>query len=140
MKLLKDGKSVIASNLCGIHIPINGMYVIYNTMTEAAAPDADSSYLTMLRSSPGRGYARVPVTATKLEGDGKILFTGMVTDKDFLGGNIPQGAMLTAAVLVHMNTTDANKDMFVYSTILNNQMKIIPGTCIVVNVGISIGD
>ena len=72
MKLLKDGKRVIASNLCGIHIPINGMYVVYNTVPEADAPNADSSYFTQLRLNNGMGYARVPVTSTKLEDDGKI--------------------------------------------------------------------
>lgn len=140
MKLLKDGKKVIASNLCGIHIPINGMYVVYGMAPEAAAPNADPSYFTQLRTSDGRGYARIPVTATKLEDDGKILFTGMITDSDFVNAPIPQGAMLTTATLVHLNETDKNKDLFVYSTILKNQIKIIPGTCIVVNVGISIGD
>ena len=72
MKLLKDGKRVIASNLCGIHIPINGMYVVYNTIPEAAAPNADASYFTQLRLSEGQGYARIPVTSTKLDEDGKI--------------------------------------------------------------------
>lgn len=140
MKLLKDGKRVIASNLCGIHIPINGMYVVYNTIPEAAAPNADASYFTQLRLSEGQGYARIPVTSTKLDEDGKILFTGMVTDSDFIGTPIPQGAMITTATLVHLNDTDKNKDLFVYSTVLKNQIKIIPGTCIVVNVGINIGD
>ena len=64
----------------------------------------------------------------------------MITDSDFIGGPIPQGAMITTATLVHLNDTDKNKDLFVYSTVLKNQIKIIPGTCIVVNVGINIGD
>ena len=140
MRLLKDGKRVIASNLCGIHIPINGMYVAYGMSPEAAAPNADPSYFSQLHATSGRGYARIPVTATKLEEDGKILFTGMITDSDFIGSPVRQGALLTTATLVHLNETDKNKDLFVYSTILKNQIKIIPGTCIVVNVGISIGD
>ena len=44
MNLLKDGKKVIASNLCGIHIPINGMYVTYGTTPEKAAPKSDINY------------------------------------------------------------------------------------------------
>lgn len=140
MRLLKDGKHVIASNLCGIHIPINGMYVAYGPHSEIDAPDADQSYFNLLKSKPGCGYARVSVTATQLKENGKILFTAMLTEGDLIGAPITADTVLTTATLVHLNDTDRSKDLFVYSTILKNQIKIVPGTCIVVNVGISIGD
>lgn len=140
MKTLKDGKHVIASNLCGIHIPINGMYITYGPVPEGAAPNADASYFSMLRTQPGKGYARVAVTSTQLKEDGKILFTAMVSGEDFVGDAPTADSVLTTATLVHMNDTDKTRDLFVYSTILKNQIKIVPGTCIVVNVGISIGD
>ena len=44
MKLLKDGKKVIANNLRGLSMPINGMYVTYGTSKETLAPDADYDY------------------------------------------------------------------------------------------------
>ena len=140
MKLLKDGKHVIASNLCGIHIPVNGMYVAYGTAPEAAAPNADASYFTTLKTQPGRGYARVPVTSTQLQKDGSILFTAMLSDSDLVGAPVTADTMITTATLVHMNEADKSKDLFVYSTVLKNQIKIVPGTCVVVNIGISIGE
>lgn len=140
MKLLKDGKRVIASNLCGIHIPINGMYLSYGPAPEAAPPDADYSYFSHLSKTEGRGYVRIPVMSTQLLEDGKLLFSGTITDKDLLGAPTNGNTLLTTATLVHMNEHDRTKDLFVYSTILKNQIKIIPGTYIAVNVGISIGD
>ena len=140
MKLLKDGKRVIASNLCGIHIPINGMYLVYGPEPEAAAPCADYSYFSHLSRADGRGYVRVPVMSTQLLNDGKILFSGTITDKDLAGASIDGNTILTTATLVHLNDADRTKDLFVYSTVLKNQIKIIPGTYIAVNVGISIGD
>lgn len=141
MRLLKDGKQVIASNLCGIHIPINGMYVAYSLEQEFFEPDADYSYFNAFwKNKPGCGYARVPITSTQPGEDGKIVFTAMITDKDFIGQPVTADTKLTTATLVHLNDIDRTKDLFVYSTILKNQIKIVPGTCIVVNVGISIGD
>ena len=140
MKLLKDGKRVIASNLCGIHVPINGMYLAFGTVPEAAAPEADYSYFSHLAKTDGRGYIRIPVISTQLQDGGKIIFSGSITDSDLAGLNLNSDSMLTTATLVHMNEQDKTKDLFVYSTVLKNQIKIIPGTYIAVNVGISIGD
>ena len=64
----------------------------------------------------------------------------MLTSEDLIGAKITNDTILTTATLVHLNETDRNKDLFVYSAILKNQIKVIPGTYIVVNVGISIGD
>ena len=140
MRLLKDGKRVIASNLCGIHVPINGMYLAFGPAEEAAAPDADYSYFSRLAQTQGRGYVRVPVVSTQLEDSGKIIFSGAITSKDLEGLKLTKDSILTTATLVHMNEQDKTKDLFVYSTVLKNQIKIIPGTYIAVNVGISIGD
>ena len=140
MNLLKDGKKVIASNLCGIHIPINGMYVTYGTTPEKAAPQADINYFTGIKNQEGKGYARIAITASTLQDDGKIMFTGMLTSEDLIGAPITNDTILTTATLVHFDEHDRSKDLFVYSAVLKNQIKIIPGTYIVVNVGINIGD
>lgn len=140
MNLLKDGKNVIASNLCGIHIPINGMYVTYGKTPAKKAPDADSNYFTELTHQEGCGYARIAITSSQLLDDGKITYSGMLTTEELVGQPVDNDTILTTATLVHMDEHDRNKDMFVYSAILKNQIKIIPGTYIVVNVGISVGD
>ncbi len=140
MKLLKDGKRVIASNLCGIHIPINGMYVTYARQRTTVAPDADAAYFSMIKSQEGCGYARVVVTSSQLDGDGRIIYSGMLTTEDLYGAPIEEDSILTTATLVHLDPADRAKDLFVYSAVLKNNIKIIPGTYMVVNVGISIGD
>ena len=140
MKLLKDGKQVIASNLCGIHIPINGMYVTYGPVAEKAAPEADPQYFTGLSKLDGRGYARIAITSSQLQENGKIIYSGMLTSEDLIGAPLTNDTVLTTATLVHLDEHDKNKDLFVYSATLKNQIKVIPGTYIVVNVGISIGD
>ena len=140
MKLLKDGKKVIASNLCGIHIPINGMYVTYGTQKAGNAPEADSAYFSMLSKKEGCGYARIAVTSTQIGEDDKIMFSGMLTSEDLIGAPITEDTVLTTATLVHMDGVDRTKDLFVYSAVLKNNIKIVPGAYMVVNVGISIGD
>lgn len=140
MKLLKDGKRVIASNLCGIHIPINGMYVTYGTAPVTAAPDADLSYFSTLSKMHDAGYARIAITSSQLKEDGKIVYSGMLTSEDLVGAPITDDTFLTTATLVHMDDYDKTKDLFVYSAVLKNKINIIPGTYIVVNVGISIGE
>lgn len=140
MKLLKDGKKVIASNLCGIHIPINGMYVTYGTQKAGNAPDADYNYFSTLSRQEGCGYARVAVTSSQIGDDGKITFSGMLTAEDLIGSAITEDTVLTTATLVHMDGNDKTKDLFVYSAVLKNNIKIVPGAYIVVNVGLSIGD
>lgn len=140
MKLLKDGKRVIASNLCGIHIPINGMYVTYARQKATIAPDADATYFASLPRQAGCGYARIAVTSAQLEGDGRIIYSGMLTSEDLIGCPPEEDTVLTTATLVHLDPNDRSKDQFVYSAVLKNNIKIIPGTYIVVNVGISIGD
>ena len=140
MKLLKDGKKVIASNLCGIHIPINGRYVTYGTQKAGNAPDADVSYFSRLSQQEGCGYARIAVTSSQIGEDGKIMFSGMLTSEDLIGAPITDDSVLTTATLVHMDGVDRTKDLFVYSAVLKNNIKIVPGAYMVVNVGISIGD
>lgn len=140
MKLLKDGKKVLASNLCGIHIPINGMYVTYGKSRTTVAPDADSAYFSALIKQEGCGYARIAITSSQLGEDGKVTFSGMLTSEDLIGTPITEDTILTTATLVHLDDMDRTKDQFVYSAVLKNNIKIIPGTYIVVNVGISIGD
>ena len=140
MNLLKDGKKVIASNLCGIHIPINGMYITYGVAPETVAPKSDINYFNSLKKLEGKGYARIAVTASTLMGDGKILYTGMLTSEDLVGAPITNDTILTTATLVHFDEHEKAKDLFVYSAVLKNQIKVIPGTYIVVNVGINIGD
>lgn len=140
MNLLKDGKRVIASNLCGIHIPINGMYITYGTTTENVAPASTAEYFSGLSKLDGKGYARVAITSSQLQDDGKIIYSAMLTSEDLIGAPIESDTILTTATLVHMDEHDRNKDLFVYSAILKNQIKVIPGTHIVINVGISIGD
>lgn len=140
MKLLKDGKRVIASNLCGIHIPINGMYVTYGTAPTTLEPDADINYFKRLQRTDGMGYARIAITSAQLMDDGKIMFSGMLTSEELQGAPLTQDSIITTATLVHLDEYDPNKDLFVYSAILKNQIKIIPGTYIVVNVGICVGE
>jgi len=140
MNLLKDGKHVIASNLCGIHIPINGMYITYGVATENIAPKADPAFFSGLSRQDGKGYARIPITSAQLQNDGKIVYSGMLTSEDLIGAPITGDTILTTATLVHLDEHDRNKDLFVYSAILKNQIKVIPGTHVVVSVGISIGD
>lgn len=140
MNLLKDGKRVIASNLCGIHIPINGMYVTYGIEPEVTAPASTPAYFSGLSKQEGKGYARIAITSSQLQNDGKIIYSGMLTSEDLIGAPITADTVLTTATLVHLDEIDRNKDLFVYSAILKNQIKVIPGTYIVVNVGISIGD
>ena len=140
MKLLKDGKRVIASNLCGIHIPINGMYVTYARQRTTVAPEADAAYFSTLKNQEGCGYARIAVTSSQLEKDGRIVFSGMLTADDLYGAPIEEGSILTTATLVHLDPADRARDLFVYSAVLKNNIKIIPGTYMVVNVGIRIGD
>ena len=140
MKLLKDGKRVIASNLCGIHIPINGMYVTYARQRTTVAPEADAAYFAALKSQEGCGYARIAVTSSQLECDGRIIYSGMLTTDDLYGAPVEDGSVLTTATLVHLDPVDRSKDLFVYSAVLKNNIKIIPGTYMVVNVGISVGD
>ena len=140
MNLLKDGKRVIANNLCGIHVPIDGMYVTYGTAPAKVAPDSNPEYFTNLSKLDGCGYARIAITSAQLQDDGKIMYSGMLTSEDLIGAKITNETILTTATLVHLNETDRNKDLFVYSAIFKNQIKVIPGTYIVVNVGISIGD
>ena len=140
MKLLKDGKRVIASNLCGIHVPINGMYVTYARQRTTVAPDADAAYFSKITKQEGCGYARIAVTSSQLGEDDKIVFSGMLTASDLVGAPIEEDTVLTTATLVHLDANDRSKDQFVYSAVLKNNIKIVPGTYIVVNVGISIGD
>ena len=140
MNLLKDGKYVIASNLCGIHIPINGMYVTYGTTTENVAPASTPEYFAGLSHLDGKGYARIAVTSSQLQNDGKIIYSGMLTSEDLIGAPITGDTILTTATLVHLDEHDKNKDLFIYSAILKNQIKVIPGTHVVISVGISIGD
>lgn len=140
MKLLKDGKKVIASNLCGIHIPINGMYVTYGAQKAGNAPDADTTYFSSLSKQEGCGYARIAVTSSQIGEDGKIVFSGMLTTEDLVGAPITEHTVLTTATLVHMDGVDRTKDLFVYSAVLKNNIKIVPGAYMVVQVGISIGD
>lgn len=140
MNLLKDGKKVIASNLCGIHMPINGMYVTYGTAAAKVPPLADADYFTNITKQEGCGYARVAVTSSQLSDDGKITYTGMVTAEDLIGAPIEADTMLTTATLVHFDEHDRYKDLFVYSAVLKNQIKVVPGAYIVVSVSISIGD
>ena len=140
MNLLKDGKYVIASNLCGIHVPINGMYVTYGTTTENVAPNSTPTYFAGLSRQDGKGYARIAITSSQLQDDGKIVYSGMLTSEDLIGAPITSDTVLTTATLVHLDEYDKNKDLFIYSAILKNQIKVIPGTHIVVSVGISIGD
>jgi hypothetical protein len=140
MKLLKDGKHVIASNLCGIQIPINGMYVTYGTSPEKMPPDANPGYFQGISKLDGKGYARIAITSSQLQDDGKILYSAMLTSDDLIGAPITKETILTTATLVHFDEHDRNKDLFVYSAILKNQIQIIPGTYIIVNVGIGIGD
>lgn len=140
MNLLKDGKRVIASNLCGIHIPINGIYVTYGTTPEKSAPNSDQEYFAGISKQEGKGYARIAVTSSQLQDGGRIIYSGMLTAEDLIGAPITNDTIITTATLVHLDEYDRNKDLFVYSAILKNQIKVIPGTYIVVNVGISIGD
>lgn len=141
MKLLKDGKKVIASNLCGIHIPINGMYVTYGPSSSiAAAPDADYNYFSNLYKLDGMGYARIAITSSQLKDDGKIIYSAMLTTEDLIGAPITDDSVLTTATLVHLDEHDKTKDLFVYSAVLKNKIKIMPGAYMVVNVGISVGE
>lgn len=140
MKLLKDGKLVIANNLRGLNTPINGMYVAYGPAKEAEAPDADINYFNNLVSQTGKGYARIAVTSSELKADGTVVFSGMLTSDDCVGATITDDTVLMSATLVHMRGANKAEDMFVYSAVLKNNIKIVPGTYIVVNVGIKIGD
>jgi len=140
MKLLKDGKRVIANNLRGLSMPINGMYVTYGPSKEAAPPEADYNYFKSLRNQDGRGYARIAVTSSELKDDGTVIFSGMLTVDDLVGAPVTDDTVLTTATLVHMPNANKLDDLFVYSAVLKNNIKIVPGTYIVVNVGISIGD
>ena len=140
MKLLKDGKRVIANNLRGLSTPINGMYVTYGPSKETISPDADYNYFKSLQSQDGRGYARIAVTSSELKEDGTLVFSGMLTVEDLVGSPITDETVVTTATLVHMSNSSKMDDMFVYSAVLKNNIKIVPGTYIVVNVGISIGD
>ena len=140
MRLLKDGKKVIANNLRGLSMPINGMYVTYGTSKESLAPDADYDYFKGLTAQDGRGYARIAVTSSELRPDGTVVFSGMMTAEDLIGSPITDDTVLTTATLVHMTGSNKMDDLFVYSAVLKNNIKIVPGTYIVVSVGISIGD
>ena len=140
MKLLKDGKTVIANNLRGLSMPINGMYVAYGISKESAAPEADYNYFKSLSNQEGRGYARIAVTSSELKEDGTLVFSGMLTVDDLIGAPVTDDTVLTTATLAHMPNANKLDDLFVYSAVLKNNIKIVPGTYIVVNVGISIGD
>ena len=140
MKLLKDGKRVIANNLRGLSMPINGMYVTYGPAKETVAPEADASYFQSLAGQDGKGYARIAVTSSELRNDGSIVFSGMLTASDLIGAPVTDDTVLTTATLVHMPGANKADDLFVYSAVLKNNIKIVPGTYIVVNVGINIGD
>lgn len=140
MKLLKDGKRVIANALRGLCTPINGMYVTYGRAKEATPPNADLSYFQSLNKQEGKGYARIAVTSSELRNDGTLVFSGMLTADDLIGAPITDDTILTTATLVHMPNENKVYDLFVYSAVLKNNIKIVPGTYIVVNVGISIGD
>lgn len=140
MKLLKDGKLVIANNLRGLSMPINGMYVTYGPAKEATAPDADLNYFSSIGQQEGKGYARIAVTSSELKDDGTVMFSGMLTSDDLIGAPVTENTTLLTATLVHMNGHNKTEDLFVYSAVLKNNIKIVPGTYIVVNVGIKIGD
>lgn len=142
MRLLKDGKKVIASNLCGLHIPINGMYVTYGPASAAwtSPPEADYNFFKTLGKLDGTGYARVAITSSQLKDDGKIIYTAMITTDDLVGAPIADDSVLTTATLVHLDEYDKSKDLFVYSAVLKNKIKILSGAYMVVNVGISVGE
>ena len=80
------------------------------------------------------------MTSSELKEDGTLVFSGMLTVEDLVGSPITDETVLTTATLVHMSNSSKMDDMFVYSAVLKNNIKIVPGTYIVVNIGISIGD
>lgn len=139
MKLLKNGKEVIALNLCGVKRPLNGMYVTYGLAPELEAPDADYTYFQNLKYIEGKGYLRVPISDAKFVPDDKVMFTAMITPEMFAGHNITTNTVLTTVTMVHMDELEVY-DEFVYSTVLVTPLKIIPGTFIVVNASFTIGD
>ena len=138
-KLLNEGREVIARNLAGEHIPINGAYIAYGPKAETSAPDSSAEYFRQLADTPGCGYMRVRVSS-KLEG-GKVLFTAMLNANDPYIGNQPKkGTVLTTVTLVHFEDGNPAKDKFIYSTVLNNSVKLLNDTYLVVNIGINIGE
>ena len=139
MKLLKDGKSVIAMNLSGVQKPLNGMYITYGLVPDAEPPDADFTYFQNLKSIDGRGFIRLSTCDAKFVPDDKVMFTGMITPEILQGHDITSNTMLTTVTMVHLGDTPA-KDLFVYSTVLAIPLKIVPGTFIVVNASFRIGD
>jgi hypothetical protein len=140
VKLLKDGKFILANNIKDGSCLINGMYVAYGPSKSDAEPDADLDYFKELARQDGRGYARIAITGSELKKDGTLVFSGMLTPEDLKGSPVTADTVLTTATLVHMPDGNPVNDLFAYSVVLKNNIKIVPGTYIVVNVGIKIGE
>ncbi len=136
-KLLPQGKKILAQILAGKEKPNYGLYVEYSNKELSATPTVDANYFETLEKGARTGYARIPVTATVVDDDGIICF-GMLTSDDLRGGELTRNSVLTATTLVQLGTTQA-EDVFIYTALLKQPVKIVAGTYITVNTKISIG-
>lgn len=136
--LLQEGKRHIARILSGEDVPINGMYVGYSTKPETEARHTDKEYFDTLAKERSSGYARLQITDKKVKDDGTIVFTAMFTTGDCIGSAPTKNSSIFTATLVHAAEDPAN-DVFVYSTVFQTPVKIVPGTYITINISMRIG-
>lgn len=136
-QLTQDGHRFLARVLIGDVTPTYGLYIGYSNKAVATAPDANLEYFEQLANGTSTGYARIPIlSASLLEND--ILFTGMLTSADLIGGKPTRNSVLTTATLVNLGQTQAN-DIFIYNAVLQQPVKVVDGTYITVHVRMSLG-
>lgn len=136
--LQKDGFNVFADILCGEPVKLDGLYVTYSNKPVNSVETVDFGSFEALAKTPGCGYARVPIRSRKNLGDGRMLFTALLSASDFIGAAPTKRTKLTTATLVSFGA-DPSKDRFVYSSVLKTQIAVVEGSHMVIDLTMSIG-
>ncbi len=138
-KITAEGRRIIASNIIGQHKPINYICVCYGPSKQDSVPNIDLTYLEKLAKGTNTGYGLIAVTHKHISADNTVNFTGLLTDKDLIGGKLSKKSMITSATLVHSANGTLADATFIYSALIN-PVNIVAGAYISVTVGFSIGD
>lgn len=136
--LQKDGFNVLADILCGEPVKLDGLYVTYSNKPVDSVQAVDFSTFEALAKTPGCGYARVPIRSRKNLGDGKMLFTALLSASDLIGAAPTKRTKLATATLASFGA-DPSSDRFVYSSVLKTQISVVAGSHMVIDVTMSIG-
>ena len=135
--LLDTGKRFFEQVIKGGLTPNYGFYVGYSNKPVEEAPEVSKEYFDTLAKGTSTGFARVPIT-TVVAQDMGLLFIGMLTSDDLVGGHITRNTVLTTATLVNLGDTD-EEDIFLYTAVLKQPVKVVEGANITINVKFSLG-